>query len=106
MWLSQCPVTRAHPSNPKNMTAIPAATVQAGTCRFGTIALKLSASFAGHTATHSMHAMHSADLIVTSLSTGNADGHAFAHFLQSMHALSTRLIRTGLSNAARPISAP
>jgi hypothetical protein len=34
--------------------------------------------------------VHSADLTVTSLSTGNRDGHAVAHFAQSIQASASR----------------
>ncbi len=40
---------------------------------------------------------HSAERICNSLSTGNAEGHAFAPLAQSMHVLALRLIRIGTS---------
>jgi hypothetical protein len=67
---------------------------------------KLRVSFAGHTATHSRHPVHSADLIVTNWSTGNADGQAFAHFAQSMHVFTFRRMRAGLTSDVIPNSAP
>ena len=65
-----------------------------------------SAPSDGQTATHSRHPVHSADLIVTSLSTGNEDGQAFAHFAQSMQRLAERRIRNGLSREVNPSNAP
>ena len=65
-----------------------------------------SAFSAGHTATHSMHPVHSTDRICTSLSTGRCDGQALLHFPQSMHASASRRIFTGLSTETIPISAP
>ena len=50
--------------------------------------------------------MHSADLMVISLSTGSADGQAFAHFAQSMHASSERRMRSRLGREAMPSNAP
>ena len=63
-----------------------------------------SVSFAGHTATHSRQPVHSADLIVTSLSTGSAEGHALKHFAQSMQVSGFRRIRAGLKNDAISLS--
>src|SRR3954468_9414004 len=94
-------VAFAYPTVPKKMTAIPAATAQAGTSRFAGAA-NTSAFSAGQTATHSMHAVHSADLIITNLSTGSFDGHAFAHFAQSIQVSGLRRILSGLNNAANP----
>src|SRR5450755_3058090 len=97
---------------PTNSTAIPAAIAQAG-IRAGPLpaagifgSARLSVSFAGHTATHSRQPVHSADLIVTSRSTGNAAGHAFTHFAQSMQVSAFRRIRAGLKNDAIPSNAP
>lgn len=61
---------------------------------------------AGQTATHSRHPMHSADRICSSLSTGNAAGHTFAHFAQSIHVLEMRLILIGLTRETRPRNTP
>src|SRR5271167_4964004 len=99
-----------------NSAAIPAAMAQAGsfagrgasTGIFGKFKDKdrQSASFAGQMATHSRHPVHSADLIVTSLSTGNAEGQALTHFAQSIHVSGLRRMRAGLKNDAIPSSAP
>jgi hypothetical protein len=61
---------------------------------------------AGQTATHSKHPVHSTDRTCTSLSTGNADGHAFAHLAQSIHVLALRVICIGLRNETRPGKPP
>ena len=93
-----------------NITATPAANTHVGIFRGAGINRGnaiCSAPSAGHTATHSKHPVHSADLIVSSLSTGNdADGQAFAHFAQSMHADSFRRMRNGLNTDDNPSSAP
>src|SRR5208282_1729730 len=97
---------------PKNSAAIPAAMAHVGNVAgrgaspgiFGSD--RLSASFAGHTATHSRQPVHSADLIVTNLSTGSAEGHALTHFAQSIHVSGLRRMRAGLKNDAIPSSAP
>src|ERR1035437_871511 len=90
--------------------AIPAAMAHPGTMRrsldVGAVTTSTSASFAGQTATHSRHPMHSAERTCTSLSTGRTAGHAFAHFAQSMQGFSLRAMRTGLKSAASPIRAP
>jgi hypothetical protein len=44
--------------------------------------------------------------MVTSLSTGNDEGQAFAHFAQSMHVAVLRRMRIGLKSEASPSSAP
>src|SRR5215469_5629485 len=61
---------------------------------------------AGQAATHSRHPVHSADLMVTSLSTGRFAGHARAHFAQSMQAEGARRMRIGLNMEASPSKAP
>jgi len=71
------------------MTAIAATTAHVGTARERPTDRRRAPS-AGHTATHSRHPVHSADLTVTSLSTGNRDGHAVAHFAQSIQASASR----------------
>src|SRR5580700_2640089 len=48
--------------------------------------------------------VHSADLMVTSLSTGRAEGQALVHLAQSIQAGSERRIRNGLSREVRPSS--
>src|SRR5208283_6063279 len=109
---SQCPVSFAKPATPRNRTAIPAAMAHAGrvagfvfgAIRFGK--LIASAFCAGQTATHSRQPVHSTDRICTSLSTGKADGHAFAHLPQSMHGSAFRRIFMGLSHAVSPSKAP
>src|SRR3974390_3842026 len=73
--------------------------------RVGTIPTT-SVSFAGHTATHSRHPVHSADRICTSLSTRRAEGHTFAHLAQSMQLASRRMLRNGLASAANPSNPP
>src|ERR1700739_3521068 len=104
----QCPVALANPATPRNNTAIPAAMAQAGrTAFFGRAAMSfgkliVSASCAGQTATHSKQPVHSTERICTSLSTGSADGQAFAHFAQSMHVSVSRRIRAGLDQEVRP----
>jgi len=50
--------------------------------------------------------VHSADLIVISLSTGRAEGKALAHLAQSMHARTERRIRNGLNTDVSPSKAP
>src|ERR1700747_973978 len=109
----QYPSVLAKPTTPKNKTAIPAANAQVGIRpAFRTRAPIIcgsdicSAASAGHTATHSRHPVHSADLMVTSWSTGRAEGHAFAHFAQSMHVVVLRRIRIGLSRDVIPSNAP
>src|SRR5215467_16235 len=67
---------------------------------------RCNAPSAGQIATHSRQPVHSADLMVMSLSTGRFDGQTLAHFTQSMHGLGSRLIRSGLSSEANPSSAP
>src|ERR1017187_5524486 len=94
---------------PKKRIAIPAAMLQAGIARrfrkpAGT--LRVSVFFAGQTATHSRHPVHSAERICTSLSTGSAEGHALAHLAQSIHVSRLRVIRAGLNKDASPSKAP
>src|SRR5215469_12451964 len=98
---------------PKNRAATPAANAHVGMrpafgARAETICGKdiCNAPSAGHTATHSKHPVHSADLMVISLSTGRLDGQTLAHFAQSMQASGERRMRSGLSREARPNSAP
>src|SRR5579859_6390579 len=102
---------------PKNSAAIPAAMTQTGSfagCVPSSGMLffeklgrdRLSASFAGQTATHSRHPVHSADLMVTNLSTGSAEGQALKHFAQSMQVSGLRRMRAGLRSDVIPSSAP
>src|SRR6185437_1741795 len=108
MYVDQCRVTLAYPTIPQNTTAIPAAIAQVGTAFRLTTCGKCMprAPSAGHTATHSRHPVHSADLMVTSLSTGRFAGHALWHLPQSMQAEGVRRMCNGLSRDANPISAP
>src|SRR6185437_16858502 len=108
MYVDQCRVTLAYPTIPQNTTATAAATAQVGTAFLRTTCGKCMprAPSAGHTATHSRHPVHSADLMVTSLSTGRFAGHAFAHLPQSMQAVGVRRTFSGLSREAKPSSAP
>src|SRR5215471_310567 len=109
---SQWPVVLVNPTMPKNSAATLAAIAQTGI--FGACgtrpgicgSVKLKVSLAGHTATHSRHPVHSADLIVTSFSTGKFDGQAFAHFAQSMQPSTLRRMRAGLRSEVIPSSAP
>src|SRR5579864_2902488 len=100
----QYPAVFAKPTIPKNTTATPAANAHVGIRRGAGSIGKLirSAPSAGHTTTHSKHPVHSADLIVTSLSTDRFAGHAFAHFAQSMQVSVFRRIRIGLNTDASP----
>src|SRR5579884_2038017 len=84
---------------------MPDAKTQAGTfLRPG--ADRNSAPSAGHAATHSIQPVHSADRIVINRSTGREDGHALAHFAQSMQRSGTRRMRSGLAKDTNPIKAP
>src|ERR1039457_2360974 len=116
MFVYQCPETRAAPINPNNTTASTTATICGLSARprqrltdvnslRGANAI-CSAFSAGQTATHSIHPVHSTDLICTSLSTGRCDGQALLHLPQSMHASASRRIFTGLSADTIPINAP
>src|ERR1700741_1194898 len=71
---------------------------------FGRLIAK--ASCAGRTATHSRQPVHSTERICASSSTGSAEGHALAHFAQSMRVSVFLRIRAGLSQEVRPSSAP
>src|SRR5215469_16080184 len=108
----QWPLAFAKPVTPRNRSAIPAAIAQAGSdARFGRVLsifgrLIARASCAGQTATHSRQPVHSTERIWTSLSTGRAEGHALAHFAQSMQVRSFLRMRAGLSQDVRPRSAP
>src|SRR5258705_12484316 len=93
------------------MAATPAANAQVGIRRdagAGRIEGRAMcrAPSAGQTATHSRHPGHSADLMGMSLSTGRAEGQAFAHFAQSMHASLLRRMRIRLKIEVRPTNAP
>src|SRR6266566_5483499 len=68
--------------------------------------LMVSVSLAGQTATHSRHPVHSADRICSNWSTGNAEGHAFAHFAQSIQVFELRVIRIGLRRETSPRKPP
>src|SRR5215469_5118377 len=107
----QWPDAFANPTIPRNRAATPNAIAQAGRRRGdGDFAHDGSESSkapsTGQMPTHSRHPVHSADLIVISLSTGKFEGHAFAHFAQSMQAPSARRMRSGLKNETIPSSAP
>src|ERR1700751_5170653 len=96
---------------PRNNAATPAAKAHVGKrpalgARTTSGSALCSAPSAVHISTDSRHPVHSADLIVTSLSTGSDAEHAFAHFAQSMHALSFRRMRRGLNTDVSPNSAP
>src|SRR5436190_6582799 len=93
---------------PKNTMRTAAASAHGGTAarRRGRPNVRSSAPAAGHTATHDMHAVHSADFTDARTSTGSPAGHAFAHFAQSMHASAFRTMRVGLTRPTSPISAP
>lgn len=55
---------------------------------------------------HAMQAVHSTERIFISLSTGKDAGQAWAHRAQSTQASGSRRILSGLTNEARPMSAP
>jgi hypothetical protein len=105
---SQLPVNRAPAYTVRKIAVNDNATIRPLSAhrRPGATIVIASAPSAGHIATHSIHPMHSAERICTSRSTGRWLGHTFAHFPQSMHATASRLTRSGLNTAARPISAP
>ena len=106
MFVCQWPVNLAITTTPRNIAATPAAIAHAGT-RFLPPPIDMcSAPSAGHDATQRMQPVHSTEPIVINLSTARPDGHALAHFSQSMQSETSRLILSGLIFDSRPNSAP
>src|SRR4051812_15337572 len=109
-------VARAHSTSPRKIYASPAVTATGPSARryhlcvaapaFRGGKANCRAFSAGHAATQIMQALHSAERICTSLSTGKLAGHALAHFAQSMQASESRRIFTGLNREVSPSSAP
>src|SRR5579872_537635 len=102
----QCPVILAYSTTPRKITATPVAIAHAGTLFFPPAIDMWSAPSDGHDVTQRMQPVHSTEPIVTSLSTARPEGHALAHFAQSMHSDTSRLIFSGLSFESSPNSAP
>src|SRR5689334_20703063 len=100
--VDQCPVSRAATTRPRKIAATPAAIAHAGIRLLRPAIERCSAPSAGQDVTQRMQPVHSAELMVISLSTCRADGHALAHFSQSMQSVTSRLIRNGLSFENKP----